>query len=218
LKYQPGSHWEYGVSHDVLGRLIEVVSGQALDEFLRTQLFEPLDMLDTGFTVPEHKQSRFLKLFQRSSQGVITEDRSSDALSFTEPLTLLAGGQGLVSTVPDYYRFLLMLRNGGNYQGRRCLSRKTVALMTRNHLPPNLQSDLWMSGYGYGLGVAVLTDLAAYQHLGSEGEFTWSGSGCTWFWVDPAEDIIALLFTQVVPQSACNFPLYFKSLMYQALE
>lgn len=218
LKYQPGTRWEYSVSHDVLGRLVEVVSGRRLDEFLRVELFEPLGMSDTGFRVPHNKKTRFLPLYERSAEGGVSEENAEEAMPYSEKLALFAGGQGLISTLPDFYRFLLMLRNGGEYQGRRYLSRKTVGLMTRNHLPANLLGDLWMSGYGYGLGVGVLVDLSRHQNLGSEGEYTWSGSGCTYFWIDPAEDIIALLFTQVVPQSRCFFPLQFKSLMYQALE
>lgn len=218
LKHQPGTRWEYSVAHDVLGRLVEVVSGQDLDEFLRVELFEPLGMPDTGFRVPSDKKARFLKLYERSADGVLSEENVEEALPYCDQLALYAGGQGLVSTVPDFYRFLSMLRNRGVLEGGRCLSRKTLDLMTSNHLPANLQGDLWMPGYGYGLGVGVLVDVSRHQNVGSQGEYTWSGSGCTYFWVDPVEDIVALLFTQLVPQGSCSLPLQFKSLMYQALE
>jgi CubicO group peptidase (beta-lactamase class C family) len=218
LKFQPGSCWEYGISHDVLGRLVEVVSGQSFDAFLDERIFSPLGMHDTAFELSDASASRLATLYRPAEDGRIEPERSPVADCWRAPVTFFAGGEGLLSTMADWWRFATMLLQDGKFGDERLLSPRSVRLMTSNRLTPEQMSAMWMPGYGYGLGFGVLTDLARHSSLGSVGEFTWAGSGSTFFWVDPQEQIVALLFTQFMPSAHYTIAREFKVLMYQALE
>lgn len=217
LKHQPGHHFEYSVAYDVLGGLVEAASGMPFGAFLSQRLFEPLGMADTAFEVPEHKLDRFGALYSPTMDGKVELLEAPQAPRFRPPVRMHAGGQGLVSTLPDFLRFVRMLYHGGALDGARCLSRKSVSLMTCNHLSPSQMEELWMKGHGYGLGVGVLFDVAAHGHLGTAGSYTWAGSASTYFWVDPSEELIGILFAQLEPSSALPIANEFKTLMYQAL-
>jgi CubicO group peptidase (beta-lactamase class C family) len=219
LAFQPGQEYFYGYSIDVLGRLIEVLSGMRFGEFLQRELFEPLGMADTAFWVPEEKRERFAALY-RMDHGLELED-SPGSRQYDRPPAFESGGGGLVSTLGDYARFAQMLVNGGELDGVHILGRKTVALMGTNHLEPQQQAcfDARMNkrGYGYGLGVRVMHDLSKAATAGSLGEFGWDGAASTWFCVDPAEDLIAVHMIQMMPFAYYPIMLQFQALVYQAL-
>jgi CubicO group peptidase (beta-lactamase class C family) len=205
LAHQPGEVWEYGHSADVLGRLIEVASGLPLDQFLDNRLFKPLGMVDTGFWVPPEKVSR---LVDPPAGAAILPDRD-----VTRPTTLFSGGGGLVSTAADYLRFCQMLLNGGELDGARILSPATVSLMTRNALPPEMH---FVNGWTFGLGVGIRTDAAWSTVPGSVGSFFWSGVWGTYFWVDPAEQLVAVQLIQVAPGKDSPINQTFRNLTYGA--
>jgi CubicO group peptidase (beta-lactamase class C family) len=212
LAHQPGEVWEYSLAVDVLARVIEVASGQPFDQFLETRLFKPLDMVDTGFDVPEGKLSR---LVDPPGRG------RPPAWEVTRPTKLFSGGAGLVSTAADYLRFCQMLLNGGELDGVRILSPATVRLMTTNALPPETRfTGVESSSVGpqvgstWGLGFAIRSDAAGSVVPGSVGSFSWSGVWGTYFWVDPAEQLIAI---QLI-QATSNFGFApFRNLTYGAL-
>lgn len=217
LKFHPGERWEYSIAHDVLGRLVEVASGMSFDRFLRERLFEPLGMRDTGFEVPAEHAARLAAVYRPGSSGGIEECGPEDTQRFLAPVTFLAGGEGLISTVDDFLRFARMLLGRGELDGRRYLSRKSFDLMTRNHLSPAQRTAMFIPGYGFGLGFGVLVDPAAHRNLGSVGEFGWAGQANTYLWVDPVEHFCALLFAQFDPSSHYTMAREFKALLYQAL-
>jgi CubicO group peptidase (beta-lactamase class C family) len=205
LAHQPGEVWEYGHSADVLGRVIEVASGEPLDQFLDNRLFKPLGMVDTGFWVPPEKRAR---LVDPPVGAPILPDRD-----VTRPTTLFSGGGGLVSTAADYLRFCQMLLNGGELNRVRILSPQTVRRMTTNALPPEIR---FADGSTWGLGFAIRSDAAGSTVPGSVGSFTWSGAWGTYFWVDPAEHLIAIQLIQVAPDRAGQFRAPFRNLTYGA--
>lgn len=217
LKFHPGERWEYSISHDVLGRLLEVASGVSFDRLLRERLFEPLGMLDTGFEVAAEHVDRLSAVYRPGSSGTIEECGREDTQRFLAPVTFFAGGEGLISTIDDFVRFARMLLGRGELDGRRYLSRKSVELMTRNHLTPAQRTSMFVPGYGFGLGFGVLVDPAAHRNLGSVGEFGWAGQANTYLWVDPVENFCALLFAQFDPSSHYTIAREFKALLYQAL-
>lgn len=195
LMHQPGTVWHYGPSVDVLACLVEVVSGMPFADFLRTRIFEPLGMMDTAFYVPANKLDRLATLY---GAGLWVMDAESMG-DYTQPPIWQSGGGGLVATAMDYLRFCLMLRGGGELDGVRLLGRKTVSYMTSNHLIAGIDRTRRQTGYGFGLGVDVLLDPVAAGRLSSAGEYGWSGGlASTHFWIDPAEDIVALKMTQIV--------------------
>jgi CubicO group peptidase (beta-lactamase class C family) len=214
LAHQPGEVWAYSSSFDVLGRVIEVASGQPLDRFLENRLFEPLGMVDTGFWVPPEKVSRLID--RPGGRGWMTWDAS-------KPTTLFRGGGGLMSTAADYLRFCQMLLNGGELDGVRILKAATVRRMTTNALPPGIRfaGDFFMgpqAGSTFGLGFAVRTDPDRSLVVpGSVGSFSWSGIVGTYFWVDPGEQLIALQLIQVAPDTGGPFARIFRDLTYGAL-
>lgn len=220
LAFQPGSQYLYSWCIDVLGRLVEVLSGMTFGEFLKRELFDPLGMNDTGFYVPAEKLDRFAALYQMSEGGFRLAD-GQFARNYSQPPAFESGGGGLVSTLTDYARFAQMLVNGGELDGVRILSRKTVQLMGTNHLTPTQQAyfDQRMNkrGYGYGLGVRVMHNLSAAATAGSLGEFGWDGAASTWFCVDPVEDLIAVHMIQMMPFAYYPIMLQFQALVYQAL-
>ncbi len=221
LAFQPGQRWFYGLSTDVLGRLIEVLSGQSLGAFLKTRIFDPLGMEDTSFTVPADKLDRLAALYEREGPGFVL---AKDQDRHMEPVGVESGGGGLVSTMSDYQRFATMLLGRGVYEGGRLLGRKTFDIMTTNHMGGDLASrgqahfsETTFEGIGFGLGVSVMLDPARAKIIGTPGEFAWGGMASTAFWVDPAEDLTVILMTQLIPSSAYTFRRQLRVLTYQAL-
>jgi CubicO group peptidase (beta-lactamase class C family) len=219
LMHQPGAAWNYGMSTDVLGYLVEVVSGQPFGEFLESRIFGPLDMHDTGFKVPEEKLGRFVKAYSigEDKQLVRATDHYMNEKYLEGRLHL--GGEGLVSTTADYLRFARMVLHGGEVDGVRLLGRKTVALMCANHLRGEEITTWWARGpgFGFGLGFGVVKDFALSGDLRSAGSVSWDGYGGTSFWVDPEEDLVAIMLNQTYPLG--SHPAYreFKQLTYQAI-
>ena len=224
LVFQPGTRWNYSVSTDVLGRLIEVWSGVALDTYFKERIFRPLGMRDTGFHVRDGQAHRLASNYVLADNGGLELADCPTASRFLEPAVTLSGGGGLVSTAADYLRFMRMLRGRGTLENTRLLGRKSVELMTTNHLPGDLAdmgrprfSEMPFAGVGFGLGVSVLLDPARARILGSPGEYAWGGLASTSFWVDPAEDMMVLLLTQLMPSSAWPIRRELRTLTYQAL-
>jgi CubicO group peptidase (beta-lactamase class C family) len=226
LAFQPGSEWLYSVATDVLGRLVEVVSGQPLDVFLADNVFAPLGMTDTGFRVDEDRRDRLAALYAMAPGRDRPARHDAMGAAITDDRQWLSGGGGLASTTRDYARFTWMLQRGGELDGERLLSPRTLAYMTRNHLPGGadlqtfgrpLYSETRYDGVGFGLGFAVVTDPTAYKVICSPGEFNWGGLASTAFWVDPVEELTATFMTQLVPSSTYNVRPQLRQLVYQAL-
>jgi len=226
LLFEPGSEWNYSVATDVLGRVIEVVSGQNLDEFLAERIFQPLNMTDTGYSVPAGEASRLAALYiaHPETKMPVRNDQFGN-LAFRVPQTV-SGGDGLISTAFDYHRFLLMLLGGGELDGRRLLGPQTVSYMTRNHLPGGADlasfgrsaySETTFEGVGFGLGFAVVDDPVANKVLSVKGEASWGGAASTTFWLDPTHEITCVFMTQLVPSAINPFRSQLKQLVYQAL-
>jgi CubicO group peptidase (beta-lactamase class C family) len=227
LAFQPGTEWNYGVSTDVLGRLVEVVSGMALDEFFRARIFEPLGMTETDFHVHEEWQDRLATLYVRNpATGAAVRAPEALGRAGTAKPAMLGGGGGLVGTAHDYLRFAHMLLNRGELDGVRLLGTRTVDYMTRNHLPGGatledfgrpLFAETSFDGAGFGLGFSVVLDAAANKVMRSEGEFSWGGAASTIFWADPANEIVALFLTQLLPSSTYPIRSELNQLVQQAL-
>lgn len=221
LAFQPGTHWRYGMNIDVLGRLVEIISGYPLDEFFRQRIFEPLGMADTAFHVPVEKEHRLAGLYGHPD-GAAQLQRLEDHTSRQRPITLWGGG-GLVSTMGDYVRFAAMLAGRGELEGMRLLAPRTVQFFTINHAPAQalpygfVENDLYHAGYGYSLGTRVLMDVSQSGQPGSVGEFGWDGAFSTYFWVDPQEALFGVLMTQHSPNAYYPIHPQFKQLTYQAL-
>jgi CubicO group peptidase (beta-lactamase class C family) len=214
LLYQPGTKWEYGRSTDVLGRLIEVLSGLTLGEYLQRHIFAPLGMVDTAFYVPAPGHGRLAEAFAKDPDtgAGVQLINVHDAPKFE------SGGGGLVSTAGDYARFLQMLLNGGRLDGVRFLSRKTLELMTADHLGPITGApDLLLPGYGFGLGFAVRLQPGIAHVPGSVGQYFWGGLAGTTFWVDPAEALFAIMLIQG-PGQRDYFRNLFRDLVYAAFD
>jgi CubicO group peptidase (beta-lactamase class C family) len=221
LAHQPGTTWRYSVATDVLGFLIEVISGTSLDLFLEERIFKPLCMDDTGFHVPKAKIDRFAAMYGPTGKGGMELIDAPATSPFLKPPRCLSGGGGLVSTANDYMRFVHMMLNGGIYDGIRILSPKTIKIMTVNHLPdemiPIQIEPHTLHGCGFGLGFRVLVDVAQCGRLGTEGEFGWGGAASTSFFIDPQEELVGLLLTQLMPSRYYPIRSEFKVLVYQAL-
>jgi CubicO group peptidase (beta-lactamase class C family) len=215
LMYQPGTRWHYSLSTDVLGRLVEVVSGQTFDVFLRERIFGPLGMDDTGFYVPAPNHDRLSRMY--GHQGRERTLTLSDTMGFKTPPTRFSGGGGLVSTAHDYARFAQMLLNGGELDGARILGRKTVELMTVDHLPDGVPTEFLQTGWGFGLGFTVKNVAGLDGMPGSVGNYYWYGIRGTSFWVDPEEDLIGVFMIQIRPNRDITFRRQFKRLVYQAV-
>lgn len=213
----PGEQWVYGYSFDILGALIERVSGQPLDRFLQERLFGPLGMTDTAFFLPAAKRARLTVLYGRDAQGRLFRAPETGAAgqgAFADgPRRAFSGGAGLLSTAADYGRFLQMLLNGGTFEGRRYLSRKTVELMTADHLSP----IVFRPGVGEGLGFSVVTDLGRRGEPGSVGEFGWGGAYHSTYWVDPQEELVVVYLTQLNPAGDIDDFGKLRALVYQAI-
>ncbi len=224
LMFDPGSEWAYSVATDVLGRLVEVVSGQPLDELFRTRILDPLGMSDTAFWVGGDRADRVAALYgAHPDSRLATAMDGSAALS---PRAMLSGGGGLVGSAGDYHRFTQMLLRGGELDGVRILGPRTVRYMTTNHLPGGadlehfgrkLFAETNYDGIGFGLGFSVTDDAAAAKVLGSVGEYGWGGAASTAFWVDPAEELTVTFFTQLMPSSTHPIRAELKALVYQSI-
>jgi CubicO group peptidase (beta-lactamase class C family) len=214
LVQQPGTHWEYSRSTDVLGRLVEVLSGLTLGEFLELRILAPLGMIDTAFHVPEHARTRLAEAFAKdpdTGSGV-------QLINVLDAPKFESGGGGLVSTAADYARFLQMLLDRGKLDGVRLLSRKTIELMTADHLGTITGApDLLLPGYGFGLGFAVRLQAGISHVPGSVGQYFWGGLAGTTFWVDPAEELFAIMLIQG-PGQRDYFRTLFRDLVYAAFD
>jgi CubicO group peptidase (beta-lactamase class C family) len=219
LRDEPGTRWHYSVAVDVTGAVIERISGQRFDRFLMERIFAPLKMEDTFFDVPESKLSRFGTNHRWNAEQRKLEILPPSDYPIYRNTTFFSGGGGLVSTAMDYMRFAEMLRNGGEFEGVRILSPKTIQLMTMDHLPaalkPGTSSEV-SSGSGFGLGFGVITDVPKTRVVGSVGEYSWSGAAGTTFWVDPREEIVVVAMVQLM-QSPWPLRRELKVLTYQAL-
>ena len=218
LNFEPGKHWEYGPATDVVGRLVEVLSGMTLDEYLKQEIFRPLGMTDTHFYLPRAKLPRLAALYGPDDDGKIELQEKPDENSrwVQEPHLYFSGAGGLVSTSTDYYRFHQMMLNRGELDGVRILSPRTVRLMTSNHTGDRA---VWLrgDGFGFGLGYSVTTDLGSSAMPSAEGTYGWGGAYCTVFWVDPEDEVIGILMTQVRPYTHLNIRSDFQTLAYQAI-
>jgi CubicO group peptidase (beta-lactamase class C family) len=210
LDFSPGTAWNYSVSIDVVGYLVEKLSGMGFGEFLRTRLFEPLGMRDTAFWVPSDKTERFVSSYQPvdGSRGLILQDDARESIYYAKPPRLESGGAGLVSTAHDYLRFCRMMLNGGTLDGVQILSPKTVALFSQNFLPdgreivdmavPGLFSGSSYAGVGFSLGCGVNVDVTKRRQSGSLGQYFWGGATGSTFWIDPKEELAVIFMAQVI--------------------
>ena len=214
LQFQPGTTWEYSHSTDVLGRVVEVASGQMLDVFLAERIFEPLKMADTAFYVPPEKQDRIAQPMPDVYTG-----KTPELIDVTKPATFFAGGHGLVSTAGDYLRFAQMLANGGELEGARILGPRTVEYMSSNHVNPQIDKGptyLPGPGYGFGLGFATRIDRGQSEWPGSPGDSYWAGYAGTYFWIDPEEQLVPVLMTQE-PLRRQYYRIQLRNLVYQSI-
>ena len=227
LEVSPGDAWNYSVATDVVGWLVQVVSGRPFEDFLADEIFKPLGMIDTGFHVREGQQHRFAACYQPKRDGTIELQDDPATSSFLKAPSFISGGGGLVSTAQDYLQFCRMLANGGTLGGQRLISRKTLSLMTANHLPGSVDlpamsrslfSEAAYDGVGFGLGFATST--AAHKTLmpGSDGDFFWGGAASTFFWIDPEEDLIGIFMTQLIPSSTWPVRKEMRTMVYAALD
>lgn len=201
LCFDPGTHWHYGLNHDVLAALVEVVSGKKYGQYLKDEIFDPLGMKNTFHRIPEDKKKHLCSFYYRHGDGTMTKSADMDEHNHSGDI-FEGGGSGLLSTLGDYRRFIRMLCNNGELDGARILSRKTIDLMATNHLNAVQQADyIWPhhAGYGYGLGVRVMTDPTKGGCNGSVGEFGWSGMLGTWMMIDRTEDLTVTYMQQLQP-------------------
>jgi len=226
LLFSPGTRWSYSVATDVCGHLCEIISGRPLDQFLDERIFTPLGMVDTGFWVPADKVERLSANYAVTAGDPLALFDAPATSIYLTPPTFLSGGGGLVSTAHDYLQFALMLANRGELSGRRILGRKTVEYLSTNHLPGGVDlaamgqkvfSEVSYEGIGFGLGVSVTLDPAKAAVIGSVGDHGWGGAASTVFWVDRSEDLVVLLFTQLMPSSTYPIRREMRTLTYQAL-
>ena len=227
LLYQPGTKWHYSIAADVLGRLIEVISGQPFDVFLAEQIFQPLGMVDTGFYVPPEKVDRFARMYGPKPEGglqVIDAPEGGTGkiseTSFIEKPKFLSAGGGLVSTATDFARFCLMLSSGGTLAGKRLMKTESVESMTRNHLPAHLipldkKPEARYAGLGFGLGVSVRVQRADWVPASQVGEYGWIGGASTEFWIAPRDELISITLAQHIPFSELSEKV--KPLVYAAI-
>ena len=221
LYFQPGTGWRYGISTDILGIIVEVASGQSFDVYLKENIFTPLGMEDTFFEVPQEKVDRFTTCYKPKLMGGIDVQDHPSKSRFAKTVTMFSGGGGLLSTSEDYFKFCQMLLNGGELDGKRLLSPKSIELMTAVHTegikhaggPVVHPTD----AFGFGLGFSVTKDLAATNNLGSEGTYGWGGAAGTYFRIDPKEDLIIIQMIQLMPYAHLNHQREFHSLVYQAI-
>jgi len=226
LEFSPGERWNYSVATDVLGYLIEVISGQSLPDFLQQTLFEPLGMVDTGFNIRPDQVHRFASCYERNADKelVLNDDGQSSMFSGR---SFYSGGGGLLSTVGDYQRFCQLLLHGGSLDGQRIIGARTLDFMIENHLPGDVDlsriaigsfSETAYEGVGFGLGFACKIDPVANGYPASRGSYFWGGLASTLFWVDPVEELTVLFMTQLMPSSTFNFRGQLEAMIYAALD
>ena len=224
LRFQPGSGWNYSYATDVCGYLVQVLADMPFEDFLQERIFQPLGMVDTAFHVPADKHDRFAKLYLHDiKDGSFSEYTGSPDIpfhDFTQPASAPSGGGGLVSTTSDFWQFAKMLHNEGELGDTRIIGRKTLEYMTRNHIAPQLLplaiGPSQIPGTGFGLGFSVILDAAQTGVLNSDGNYGWSGAAATNFWVDPQEQLVGIIMTQLM-QNMLPFQDDFRALVYQAL-
>jgi CubicO group peptidase (beta-lactamase class C family) len=224
LLYDPGTRWSYSMATDVCGYLVQMISGQPFETFLRERLFEPLEMPDTGFTVPDDKLHRFAACYERGPDKALRLQDDPETSRYRTAPKAPSGAGGLVSTMSDYSHFCDMLIQRGSFKGKQLISPTTLALMTRNHLGQSSLAEMAVGGFsettnngvGFGLGFASTVDAAASGTVG-EGDFYWGGLASTLFWVDPIEDLYAIFMTQLIPSSIFNFRGQIKNIVYGSL-
>jgi CubicO group peptidase (beta-lactamase class C family) len=219
LMHQPGEKWTYGLNSDLLGCLVEVISGMTLSDFFRARIFEPLGMKDTYFQIPADKAGRLVNLYREDSTGKLIKPESkmlNGPVGPGYPLnnsTYYSGGAGLSSTVYDYGIFLQMILNGGTYNGKRLLSRNAVRIMTMNQI-----GDLSLGGgEKFGLGFQIITERTAGKTMANEGTYSWGGAFATSYWVDPKEKLVMLFYRQLQGTTHGDLPEKFRALVYQAI-
>jgi CubicO group peptidase (beta-lactamase class C family) len=226
LEFSPGEAWNYSVSTDVVGYLVQKIAGKPLGQVLHERIFEPLGMVDTGFFVREDQRARFAACYDATPEGGLKLQDDPATSPYLKPPALESGGGGLVSTAADYMRFAQMLVNGGVFEDARILAPMTVRLMASNHLPGgrdltelsrSLFSESTNAGVGFGLGVAVVFDPPKTLAPCSMGEFYWGGAASTAFWVDPVEDVTVVFMTQLLPSSTYQIRRELRTLVYSAL-
>ena len=225
LVSHPGDEWHYSVSHDILGRPVEVLTGQPFDEFLQTRIFDPLGMVDSGFQITPENHHRLVANYGYDKiTGDLKDISNYSASRFFNGGTLLSGGGGLVSTSADYLRFARMMLNCGELDGARLLKPETVATMTTNQLKNDLpdsgeliHSGANMTGIGFGLIGAVMVDPASAAFAGSKGDYCWGGAASTYFWIDPSEAMIVIFLTQLMPSSAMPLRQDLRRMVYNAI-
>lgn len=238
LLFSPGTQWNYSVSTDVCGRLVEIIGGEQLDEFFAREIFEPLGMTDTAFWVDDDRADRFAANYVvpslspfgvpegASGDEALLFDNSGPESAYRSKPTMLSGGGGLVGTIGDYHRFTQMLVQGGAFNGVRLLSPKTIDYATRNHLPNGqdlsdigqpIFSETRYEGVGFGLGFSVSLDPAATGVISSGGDYAWGGAASTLFWIDPKEELVVIGLTQLMPSSAYPVRNELRSMVYGAM-
>jgi CubicO group peptidase (beta-lactamase class C family) len=226
LEFSPGERWHYSLATDVLGYLVEVMSGQSLPQYMQSVIFDPLGMADTSFEIAPERVARFASCYERNLQKeVVLNDDGQD--SHFASRSFYSGGGGLVSTVGDYYRFCRMLLGGGSLDGQRVIGSRTLDFMTRNHLPGGADmarfatgsfSETAYGGVGFGLGFANKIDPVTNGFPASVGSYFWGGLASTLFWVDPREDMVVIFMTQLIPSSTFNFRGQLENIIYGALQ
>ena len=222
LIFHPGEKWHYSVATDIVGYLVEVLADRPLGDFIQEKIIGPLGLVDTAFHIDPSKLDRFCTLYGKTADsdfGVLDLPESSE---FLPPVTLHSGGSGLVSTTADYLKFAQCILNKGELNGVRLLGPRTVALMTCNHLPAGLTPIAFegsdpMLGMGFGLGFGVMLDAAQSGVMGSVGDHSWGGYAETFFWIDPREDMIAIMMSQYLPSQTYPIRKEFRTTVYQAL-
>jgi len=227
LEFSPGTRWNYSVATDVVGHLIELISGKQLDVYLRDRILGPLGMRDTSFVLEDAQVSRFAANYERQGDGSLKMIDDPEQSNYRRR-SFFSGGGGLLSTAPDYFRFTSMMQNMGELDGVHILGRKTVELMTMNHLPGGqdltelaqggMFTETAYAGVGFGLGFSVMQSPARAQVLGSPGEFAGGGAASTAFWIDPMEDLTVIFMTQLMPSSSYPLRRELRVLTYAALE
>jgi len=226
LEFSPGDAWNYSVSTDVLGYLIGKISGKPFEQFLKERILDPLGMTDTDFFVPAAKAPRLAACYSADGKGGMTLQDDPATSSYLQPPSLISGGGGLCSTAADYLTFCRALLGGGELGGVRLIGPKTLALMTSNHLPGgrdltemsrSLFSEAGYAGVGFGLGFSVTMNPAQTLIPGSRGEYAWGGAASTAFWIDPAEELIAIFMTQLIPSSSYPVRRELRTMVYSAI-
>ena len=215
----PGEKYVYGYNTDILGGVIEVASGQSLEDFLQTHILDPLGMNDTHFYLPKNKVNRLATVYSSTDEGIVRAPDEGTMVSqgayVDGPRKSFSGGAGYLSTAMDYARFLQMMLNGGTYDGKQILSRKSVELMIADHWDKTKINN--SNGTGFGLGFSVVNDLGLRGQLGSEGEFGWGGAYHSTYWVDPKEELVVVYFTQLIPANSIDDHAKLRTQVYQAI-